>query len=220
MIKNKKFKNLISIFLCIFLIFGTSVSTQAAVLTSQISAQSVEATGVEKSYIQQMLDKLQQILNLLSKKGDITVECIDNEGNVISSQTYTKLKFGTYTYDAPEIEGYTLADEAKKSTTISRKNKDAKITFTYNKNVEKPGEGDIEKPGEGDVEQTVEKVYLVNALTYTDYVENSYVIATSGELQSQGTYKCTQMVEIPSDVTSLYLIQPLGSYYSYHIGAF
>ena len=86
MIKNKKFKNLISIFLCIFLIFGTSVSTQAAVLTSQISAQSVEATGVEKSYIQQMLDKLQQILNLLSKKGDITVECIDNEGNVISSQ--------------------------------------------------------------------------------------------------------------------------------------
>ena len=182
MIKNKKFKNLISIFLCIFLIFGTSVSTQAAVLTSQISAQSVEATGVEKSYIQQMLDKLQQILNLLSKKGDITVECIDNEGNVISSQTYTKLKFGTYTYDAPEIEGYTLADEAKKSTTISKKNKNAKITFTYNKNVEKPGEGDTEKPGEGDVEQTVEKVYLVNALTYTDYVENSYVIATSGEL--------------------------------------
>ena len=103
--KNKKFKNLISIFLCIFLIFGTSVSTQAAVLTSQVSAQSVEPIIIEKSYIQQMLDKLQQILNLLSKKGNITVECIDNEGNTISSQTYTKLKFGTYTYDAPEIEG-------------------------------------------------------------------------------------------------------------------
>ena len=218
--KNKKFKNLISIFLCVFLVFGTSVSTQAAVLTSQVSAQSVEPIIIEKSYIQQMLDKLQQILNLLSKKGNITVECIDNEGNVISSQTYTKLKFGTYTYDAPEIEGYTLADEAKKSTTISRKNKDAKITFTYNKNVEKPGEGGTENPGEGDVEQTIEKVYLVNALTYTDYIENSFVIATSGQVQSQNTYKCTQMVEIPSDVTSLYLIQPLIGYYSYHVGAF
>ena len=206
--------------MCVFLIFGTSVSTQAAVLTSQVSAQSVEPIIIEKSYIQQMLDKLQQILNLLSKKGNITVECIDNEGNTISSQTYTKLKFGTYTYDAPEIEGYTLADEAKKSTTISRKNKDAKITFTYNKNVENPGEGGTENPGEGDTEQTIEKVYLVNALTYTDYIENSFVIATSGQVQSQSTYKCTQMVEIPSDVTSLYLIQPLIGYYSYHVGAF
>ena len=101
--KNKK---LISIFLTLVLSFSLfGINTFAAETDKNVPvAKAVEPIIIEKSYIQQMLDKLESILNLLSKKGSITIECIDEEGNIILSKTHSDLKFGNYSYDAPEIE--------------------------------------------------------------------------------------------------------------------
>ena len=65
--KNKK---LISIFLTLVLSFSLfGVNTFAAKTDGDdVVLQSVEPIIIEKSYIQQMLDKLESILNLLNKK--------------------------------------------------------------------------------------------------------------------------------------------------------
>ena len=111
----KKYKNTIAILLCFFLIFGISTSVNAQ--TYQVQPQAL--TAVEDiNFIQKMLDKLQQIINLMAKTGSITVRCVDENGDVILSETHADLKFGTYNYDAPEIEGYTLDDAASKQVTI------------------------------------------------------------------------------------------------------
>ena len=127
--KNKK---LISIFLTLVLSFSLfGVNTFAAKTDGDdVVLQSVEPIIIEKSYIQQMLDKLESILNLLNKKGSITVKCIDEEENVISSQTYDKLKYGKYDYTAPKIDGYKLVDgeQDSKSATINSRNKKPVIT--------------------------------------------------------------------------------------------
>ena len=82
--KNK----FLAVILSIMMLFTFSVPTYS--LDTNTTVQE------ETSYIQKMLDKLEQILNLINKKGSITVECIDTEKNIISSNTYKKLKFGTY----------------------------------------------------------------------------------------------------------------------------
>ena len=132
--KNKK---LISIFLTLVLSFSLfGINTFAAETDKNVPvAKAVEPIIIEKSYIQQMLDKLESILNLLSKKGSITIECIDEEGNIILSKTHSDLKFGNYSYDAPEIENYTLNDQTPKNVSISKAHKNKKIQFKYSKNV-------------------------------------------------------------------------------------
>lgn len=132
--KNKK---LISIFLTLVLSFSLfGINTFAAETDKNVPvAKAVEPIIIEKSYIQQMLDKLESILNLLSKKGSITIECIDEEGNIILSKTHSDLKLGNYSYDAPEIENYTLNDQTPKNVSISRAHKNKKIQFKYSKNV-------------------------------------------------------------------------------------
>ena len=112
-------------FTCIF-----ELSANAYMLNSQI------VSNEDENVIQSMLDKLGQILGLLNKKGSITVECIDDNESVLSSNTYKNLKYGTYSYSAPDIEDYVLNDEDTKSVTISKQNKNPKITFKYIKNVQ------------------------------------------------------------------------------------
>ena len=122
--KNK----ILAVFLSIMMIFTFSVPTYALNTNTTVKE--------ETSYIQKMLDKLEQILNLINKKSSITVECIDTEKNTISSNTYEKLKFGTYTYTAPVLEGYSLleTEETEKQVTINSKSKNQKIQFIYEKN--------------------------------------------------------------------------------------
>ena len=69
--KNK----ILAVFLSMIMIFTFSVPAYA--LDTNTTVQE------ETSYIQKMLDKLEQILNLMNKKGSITVECIDTEKNII-----------------------------------------------------------------------------------------------------------------------------------------
>lgn len=70
----KKHRNAIAILLCFFLIFG--INTTATAQTTQIYPQAA-AVVEETNLIQKMLDKLQQIINLMAKTGSITVKCID-----------------------------------------------------------------------------------------------------------------------------------------------
>ena len=67
-------------FTCVF-----ELSTNAYMLNSQI------VSNKDENVIQSMLDKLGQILGLLNKKGSITVECIDDNESVLSSNTYKNL---------------------------------------------------------------------------------------------------------------------------------
>ena len=112
-------------FTCIF-----ELSANAYMLNSQI------VSNEDENVIQCMLDKLGQILGFLNKKGSITVECIDDNESVLSSNTYKNLKYGTYSYSAPNIENYILNDEDTNSITISKQNKNPKITFKYIKNAQ------------------------------------------------------------------------------------
>ena len=49
------------------------------------------------------------------------------------------------------------------------------------------------------------KVWLFNALYDTNYVENEFASATSGEFLSQNTYKRTEYIEIPLGLKELFL---------------
>lgn len=136
--KNKK---IISIFLTLvlsFSLFGINTITAKADQNDDLAVQSVEPIIMEKNFIKQMLDKLEKILSMIGKTGTITVECVDGEGNVILSETHSDLKFGNYSYDAPEIENYTLDDQTPKNVSISRAHKNQKIQFKYSKKVVEP----------------------------------------------------------------------------------
>lgn len=136
--KNKK---IISIFLTLvlsFSLFGINTVTAKADQNDDLAVQSVEPIIMEKNFIKQMLDKLEKILSMIGKTGTITVKCIDGEGNIILSETHSDLKFGNYSYDAPEIENYTLDDQTPKNVSISRAHKNQKIQFKYSKKVVEP----------------------------------------------------------------------------------
>ena len=64
------------------------------------------------------------------------------------------------------------------------------------------------------------KVWLFNALYDTNYVENEFVNALTGNFQSQNTYKHTDYIEIPSEVKELTLTLPICGNVGYHVGAF
>ena len=64
------------------------------------------------------------------------------------------------------------------------------------------------------------KVWLFNALYDTNYVENEFVSATSGEFLSQNTYKHTEYIEIPSQLKELILTLPICGQVGYHAAAF
>ena len=64
------------------------------------------------------------------------------------------------------------------------------------------------------------KVWLFNALYDTNYVENEFPSATSGEFLSQSTYKRTEYIEIPSQLKELILTLPICGHVGYHAAAF
>ena len=64
------------------------------------------------------------------------------------------------------------------------------------------------------------KVWLFNALYDTNYVENEFVNALTGNFQSQNTYKHTDYIEIPSNLKELILTLPICGNVGYHVGAF
>ena len=63
-------------------------------------------------------------------------------------------------------------------------------------------------------------MWLFNALYDTNYVENEFVNALTGNFQSQNTYKHTDYIEIPSEVKELTLTLPICGNVGYHVGAF
>lgn len=64
------------------------------------------------------------------------------------------------------------------------------------------------------------KVWLFNVLYDTNYVENEFVNALTGNFQSQNTYKRTEYIEIPSELKELVLTLPVCGNIGYHAGAF
>ena len=162
--KNKK---LISIFLTLVLSFSLfGINTFAAENNeNKVISRKVEPIIIEKNFIQQLLDKLEQILSMIGKTGSITVECIDENDNVILSETHSDLKFGKYSYDAPEIENYTLNDQTPKSISISRASKNKTVQFKYIKNQptepDKPVEPETPLPDANVTLDTIEA--MVNA---------------------------------------------------------
>ena len=84
-------KKVISCLLCFSLIFS-AVIPPTANATTLATVDTVEETN----FIQQMLDKLEQIIGLMAKTGSITVKCTDENDNVIYQKTDADLKFGSY----------------------------------------------------------------------------------------------------------------------------
>ena len=64
------------------------------------------------------------------------------------------------------------------------------------------------------------KMWLFNALYDTNYVENEFASATSGQFLSQSTYKRTEYIEIPSELKELTLTLPICGNVGYHAAAF
>lgn len=119
-------KKVISCLLCFSLIFSAAISTTANA-TTLATVDTVEETN----FIQQMLDKLEQIIDLMAKTGSITVKCTDENDNVIYQKTDADLKFGSYKYTYPEISGYDLISEPQKQVTISKTKRNAIVEFKY-----------------------------------------------------------------------------------------
>lgn len=79
----------------------------------------------------------------------------------------------------------------------------------------------IKKEKEETEEESQEyKVWLFNVLYDTNYVENEFASATSGEFLSQNTYKRTEYIEIPSQLKELVLTLPICGNVGYHAAAF
>ena len=53
------------------------------------------------------------------------------------------------------------------------------------------------------------KNYLLDPLIYSDYISNSYILSDTGEVKSQGSYKASNFIEVPSNST-LYFYQPIN----------
>lgn len=64
------------------------------------------------------------------------------------------------------------------------------------------------------------KVWLFNSLYDTNYVENEFVNALTGNFQSQNTYKRTEFIEIPLGLKELVLTLPICGNVGYHAAAF
>ena len=64
------------------------------------------------------------------------------------------------------------------------------------------------------------KVWLFNALYDTNYVENEFPNISTGNFQSQNTYKRTEYIEIPLDLKELVLTLPICGNVGYHAAAF
>ena len=95
----KRFISIVlSFMICFMCVFESS--TNAYMLNSQT------ISNEDENVIQSMLKKLETILNLINKTGTVTVECIDDNESVLSSNTYKNLKYGTYSYSALDIEDY------------------------------------------------------------------------------------------------------------------
>lgn len=62
------------------------------------------------------------------------------------------------------------------------------------------------------------KVWLFNALFNTNYYTNSYFNCLTGEICSQGTYKCTHYIEIPKGIKTLTIVAPIHGGLAYHVG--
>ena len=87
-------KKVISYLLCFSLIFSAVIP-----LTANATTLATVDTVEETNFIQQMLDKLEQIIGLMAKTGSITVKCTDENDNVIYQKTDADLKFGSYLAD-------------------------------------------------------------------------------------------------------------------------
>ena len=64
------------------------------------------------------------------------------------------------------------------------------------------------------------KVWLFNALYDTNYVENEFPNISTGNFQSQNTYKRTDYIEIPLGLKELILTLPVCGHVGYHAAAF
>ena len=62
------------------------------------------------------------------------------------------------------------------------------------------------------------KVWLFNALYDTNYYTDSCFNCLTGEIRSQGTYKCTHYIEIPEGVKTLTIVAPIHGGSAYHVG--
>ena len=67
--------------------------------------------------------------------GDITVKYIDfdNDNEISTSDIYSNLPLGTYTYEAKDISNYTAISPTSQSVTLDENNSTQTITFYYSK---------------------------------------------------------------------------------------
>ena len=67
--------------------------------------------------------------------GSINIQYIDFSSGLLLSNpvSYTNLEYGTYSYTAKIINGYTIFDENTQTVTLNENNKNATITFNYYK---------------------------------------------------------------------------------------
>ena len=63
------------------------------------------------------------------------------------------------------------------------------------------------------------KTWLLNPLFAENLIENAYVNATTGNQQTQGSYKCTDFIRIPEGVKTISIVDPLSGGVGYHVFA-
>ena len=64
------------------------------------------------------------------------------------------------------------------------------------------------------------KVWLFNTLYDTNYVKNEFPNISTGDFQSQSTYKRTEYIEIPLGLKELFLTLPICGNVGYHAATF
>ena len=67
--------------------------------------------------------------------GSVTIKYIDKDTGkqLATSESFTNLSLGTYTYDAKTIIGYSIYGDNKKTITLTADNTNAVVTFSYSK---------------------------------------------------------------------------------------
>lgn len=99
----------------------------------------------------------------------------DNNSKIAESKVLENVEAGTHSYDAITVDGYTLADSASKSVTISDAIREVEINFMYTKN------GTVNPPSQDTVTGTITVSYkdvngnaLAPSDTYTNLALGNY----------------------------------------------
>mgnify|MGYP005611122411 CR=1 FL=1 len=123
-------KNKITIIINIILVFCL-VFTSLFTTTRNTNLLLDKKNQTIVSYLDNITNILNNVKNTITgiaQNGKVTIVGITEDSEELYKEKYRYLKYGEYTYNAKEIEGFEVVGESSKKVTLDKKNKNLQIS--------------------------------------------------------------------------------------------